>query len=138
MAWVNLLDVIYPVGSIYWSTLTASPAETIGGSWSQFTGTYLKCEASPGTTGGTLEHSHTLSSKGGACIDVGANSSFSAIIVAHKPGAVQFTPQYKRYWNASGGTASEDFKTTVALTGETDSTGLQPPFTTVCAWKRIA
>lgn len=33
MSWTNLLEIIYPVGSIYCSTLTTSPAELLGGSW---------------------------------------------------------------------------------------------------------
>lgn len=33
MAYVNLLEVVYPVGSIYLTTLDVSPAETIGGTW---------------------------------------------------------------------------------------------------------
>lgn len=32
---VNLLDIIYPVGSIYFSTSGISPASSIGGTWTQ-------------------------------------------------------------------------------------------------------
>lgn len=32
---VNLLDIIYPVGSIYMSTNNISPASSIGGTWTQ-------------------------------------------------------------------------------------------------------
>lgn len=32
---VNLLDIIYPVGSMYFSTSNASPASTVGGTWEQ-------------------------------------------------------------------------------------------------------
>lgn len=32
--WVNLLDLIYSVGSLYFSTSEISPAEIIGGTWS--------------------------------------------------------------------------------------------------------
>lgn len=35
MSWTNLLDIIYPVGSIYCSTLATSPAELLGGSWTK-------------------------------------------------------------------------------------------------------
>lgn len=38
MAYVNLLEVVYPVGSIYMTTLDTSPAETIGGTWTQLSG----------------------------------------------------------------------------------------------------
>ena len=32
---VNLLDIIYPVGSIYISANATSPADSIGGTWEQ-------------------------------------------------------------------------------------------------------
>lgn len=32
---VNLIDVIYPVGSIYITTNATSPADSIGGTWTQ-------------------------------------------------------------------------------------------------------
>lgn len=35
MAWVNLLDVVYPVGSLYFTNNTTSPAAIIGGSWTR-------------------------------------------------------------------------------------------------------
>ena len=35
MAWVDIRNVIYPVGSIYFNTIGVSPSETIGGTWTQ-------------------------------------------------------------------------------------------------------
>lgn len=32
---VNLLDIIYPVGSMYFSTSSVSPASSVGGTWTQ-------------------------------------------------------------------------------------------------------
>lgn len=33
MGWINLLDIVYPVGSIYISVVDKSPAEIVGGTW---------------------------------------------------------------------------------------------------------
>lgn len=79
----NILNSIYPVGSIYISTNAASPADLFGGTWAQIKGRFLlstgspddntntfwgtdltsdgtnKFSAAPGTTGG--ESRHTLS-----------------------------------------------------------------------------
>lgn len=33
MAWINLLDIIYPVGSVYISVNNTSPASIVGGTW---------------------------------------------------------------------------------------------------------
>lgn len=32
---VNLLDIVYPVGSMYFSTSSVSPVNTVGGTWEQ-------------------------------------------------------------------------------------------------------
>lgn len=38
MAFINLGQVIYPIGAIYASTNSTSPANLFGGTWSQITG----------------------------------------------------------------------------------------------------
>lgn len=50
-SFVNLLDIVYPVGSIYISMNSESPASTVGGVWTQVTDRYLK--ATDGTVGET-------------------------------------------------------------------------------------
>jgi microcystin-dependent protein len=58
----NLINIIYPVGSIYMSVNNVSPATFLGGTWEQIQDTFLWCAGSKhaaGTTGG--EESHTLS-----------------------------------------------------------------------------
>lgn len=56
--WVNLLDVLYPVGSLYFSTASTSPASIIGGSWTQVKGAVIAAYGSNGYTlknyGGSL------------------------------------------------------------------------------------
>ena len=48
MAWINLLEAIYPVGSIYFSALDVSPASSVGGTWSKLTGGLLGLDGSEG------------------------------------------------------------------------------------------
>ena len=39
---INILDVIYPVGSYYFTSEAVSPAASVGGSWEQIEeGTFL-------------------------------------------------------------------------------------------------
>ena len=52
MAYVNLGQVMYPVGAIYQSWSATSPASLFGGSWSQITEKFLYCANSAGGTGG--------------------------------------------------------------------------------------
>lgn len=56
MAFTNLLEVVYPVGSIYISTLSTSPAEIIGGTWVQLTDAVLRAAEEVGYIG---EDTHT-------------------------------------------------------------------------------
>lgn len=57
--WVNLFDILYPVGSIYLNRSSTSPASTIGGSWAQIKGACLAATgsngfAASGSFGGTF------------------------------------------------------------------------------------
>jgi hypothetical protein len=60
MAWINFLEFVYPVGSVYFSTINTSPASVIGGTWSQLTGGMLGLAgsegvASAGSDGGSIK-----------------------------------------------------------------------------------
>ena len=42
-SWMNLMDIIYPVNSIYLSASNVSPADIIGGSWRRLENALLAC-----------------------------------------------------------------------------------------------
>lgn len=57
--WRNILDFFYPVNSVYMSTSSESPAEVLGGTWTQKTGGLLALAGTSGyaaanATGGSL------------------------------------------------------------------------------------
>ena len=56
---VNLLDIIYPVGSVYITFSNVSPATSIGGIWSQITNKVLRA-ANDTNTGGSDTQSHNF------------------------------------------------------------------------------
>ena len=59
---INLLDIIYPIGSFYFSSVNNSPSSIIGGTWEKIEGRFLLASGEnyiSGTTGG--EATHTLS-----------------------------------------------------------------------------
>ena len=55
---VNLLDIVYPVGSIYQSMSATSPADFIGGTWTKIK-TFLYGADTAQETGGEAEHTLT-------------------------------------------------------------------------------
>ena len=60
----DLTDVIYPVGSIYISTSSTSPATLFGGTWEELKGRFLlgrDTGYAAGSTGGEAEHTLVLS-----------------------------------------------------------------------------
>lgn len=48
MAWINLLECIYPVGSVYLSIEPVSPASIVGGTWSKKETGCLACAGASG------------------------------------------------------------------------------------------
>lgn len=42
MVWINILETFYPVGSIYISTVSTSPANFIGGTWTAISGAVIR------------------------------------------------------------------------------------------------
>jgi hypothetical protein len=51
---VNLLDIIYPVGSMYFSVSDVSPVDNVGGTWTQIQGAVLAASGSDYSTVGNF------------------------------------------------------------------------------------
>lgn len=113
-SFVNLLDIIYPIGSIYYAYGAAtSPASTVGGTWSRIADTFLwftSDDAALGETGG--EKTHTLT----------VNEMPSHNHKATTKGSVGGSTQLNKYtdqWGASSldSSASMDSRVTWATGG---------------------
>ena len=55
---INLLEVVYPVGSYYITTSSTSPAAFFGGTWEQIEDQFLYNTTVSGSTGGSKTHDH--------------------------------------------------------------------------------
>ena len=57
--WYTLLNLIYPIGSIYISYTSTSPGSRFGGTWAAITGRFIYANAGT-STGGSNSHKITI------------------------------------------------------------------------------
>ena len=135
--WVNLLDVIYPVGSIYISNSSTSPSSVVGGTWVQVSGYYLYTANTNGTGGAsTVTHSH-------------ARGTYTAAIAIDHLGSgyTQYSPGTSPNWNPSFASPSSHIDSSAPtinegtlILGESASTtiNIAPKYKAVFCWYRTA
>lgn len=139
--YVSILNLIYPVGSIYMSVNSADPGEIIGGTWERIKDRFLLSAGdtyAAGNTGGSAKatlpsHTHTFGSGGyqmwGAKIGTGST----------EPGN-QISGDAK-YYAAAKGKSTSNYKwlENVDSKGVSDvSQANMPPYLAVYVWKRIS
>lgn len=124
---VNLMDIVYPVGSIYQSMNATSPASSIGGTWTQLK-TFLYGADTANQTGGEATHTLTVNEMPSHVHDViiniqhvdGASVSMESLTSGLQLGG------RRRYFdstsNVGGGKAHNNL----------------PPYTTCFIWYRTA
>lgn len=83
----NILDLIYPVGTIYRSVNITSPSSLFGGTWERIKGFYLYCEDSDTNAGGTFGSFYTE----------------NTVLTAAQSGLPSHSHQIKGYHNVPGG-----------------------------------
>ena len=137
--WVNLMDIIYPVGSVYSSYTSTSPASRFGGTWTPITGVFPYFNAGTGT-GGSSSHTHGLSD-GAAMIDLWHYNGDR--VVFHKNDASKTfsgkaTASLYLIGNESGVASESPSGHATQLRGSTNSASNMPPYQTLYAWRRTA
>lgn len=139
----EIWSTVYPVGSIYWSWSTTSPASLFGGTWTQLKDRFLlPSNGTVGTNSGSgtinIQHSHgsgSLSANGGSIND-------RADTYGYEP--TGGNTSYPSGYGAGGGLpgfSHTNHATTIS--GSTDNGGstsisIWPPHTYVRAWRRTA
>jgi len=126
---VSLVDMIYPIGSIYMSVNNVNPSTLFGGTWEQIKDKFLLSAGDTytlGSTGGSATHNLTLSQlPSGTTLTakIGANA-WSLGIWSNKG---QTTSEWSAQIQGQNGTPTG---------GEAFSK--MPPFLAVNIWKRTA
>ena len=132
----ELLDIMYPVGSIYFSVNSTNPANLFGGTWTQIKDRFLLCWGSSyanGATGGEATHTLTSSEMPShnhtmrVVKDVAGTSSDGGLPKANNS-------QGNNYGWSSWGPASGD--NAINNTGGSGAHNNMPPYLAVCVWKR--
>lgn len=142
---VNLLDIVYPVDSVYISFNETSPSDIVGGTWTPIIDEFLYSSSKygVGNTGGSTTHNHILGNHGGAQIEhmrennwLNVMYNYTSEVQFSNPAMVQSAIQ-----GVASNTASPQLSTysAVALKGRTDDNGTYlPPFICVRMYRRTA
>ena len=147
---VNLMDIIYPVGSIYQSMNATSPASTVGGTWTQLK-TFLYGSTTSKQTGGEATHTLTVNempshdhsgSTGGAGDHY--HSIDGRIIAWYGPGGGNVLQGNGNYFGSVGSFGGQFTSTagnhthTISSNGGGAAHNNLPPYTTCFIWYRTA
>lgn len=101
---VNLLDIVYPVGSIYQSMSATSPADFIGGTWTKIK-TFLYGADTANQTGGEATHTLTVNEMPAHCHGINLHYADNS---GKNTGHTSYWGRYgsSGYWTASTGGGS--------------------------------
>lgn len=135
------LDTVYPIGSVYISVNSTSPASLFGGTWEKISGKFLlgiSDNNELGDTGGNATHNHnagTLNAK----IGFQSDDSGESLRMKYATSQNFNSPEYITY---TLGTIkhNEGFwaSNRTEVDGATDSANNLPPYIKVAIWKRTA
>lgn len=130
-----LISKIYPVGAIYMSVNSTSPATLFGGTWVQIKDTFLLAAGttySAGATGGSATNTHHHYSSVG--FD-GSNAYFTQAADSNNVGSRVVTT-YGTHISASANYSTS--KTLRENTTYVETINIMPPYLAVYVWKRTA
>lgn len=159
----DYLEFMYPVGSIYMSVNTTSPAVLFGGTWEKIEGKFLLGSSSSheiGSTGGVESNSYTPSGTVGNhtltvneipahnhpmpdlytnfTIGAGAGTSVRAVTVSDSPETTYNPSNFKLLNNGTTGNKGGGQAHNHGFTGSATTFNNMPPYLTVNVWKRTA
>ena len=133
----NIVDLVYPIGSIYMSVNSTSPAQLFGGTWEAISDRFLLAAGTTykaGATGGAASQSiaaHTHRSP------AARNGNYVGFTTT---GASSASGNIKNIYYASGKSGGAYNGVTVYNTGSAGAATVQtmPPYLAVYVWKRTA
>lgn len=139
----TLLDLLHPIGSIYMSAESTSPADLFGGTWERLVNRFLIGAGDTyelGEEGGAKSHTHgSLNLNNGSLEAMIGSANGDATKLGYTPGNWNATDV--PYWEIQCGTAIRGTEATAhntAVRGVTASGSHIPPYVAINIWKRTA
>lgn len=130
----NIVDIIYPVGSVYMSVNDVDPSVIFGGVWEKIQNKFLLSSGDSyanGSTGGNTSHAHGVSSA-----YVLANASGNQFRFVEKSVPGWYSNGYRNFASTAVSDAWQYYGW--SLGGSTDNGSSMPPYLVVNMWKRTA
>lgn len=132
----DVIQKVYPVGSIYMSVSNAPPSELFGfGEWEQLKDTFLLCAGDSyngGSTGGEAEHTLAINEMPSHSHQIKTDMNVDAYNIEW-PAWTEWTTGWTQQANTPDAPP-----TYVTYTGGGEAHNNMPPYITVFAWKRVA
>ena len=137
----DMLSRIYPVGSIYMSVTSASPADLFGGTWERIKDRFLLASGdtySAGSTGGEANHTLTVNEMPSHHHTIRVFASAESVMGTTLRDAQQGKPLSARQTEYSATSSSQNYEQHIGDTGNSKPHNNMPPYLTVYIWKRVA
>lgn len=136
----GVLDLVHPIGSIYWSTVDTNPSGLFGGTWEQIKDTFILAAGdtyAAGTTGGEAKHTLTLDEM---------PSHYHCVFGSRGEDVGDDKDDFVRTWTVEGTSHPYAVRTTTdpADYGRSSTNGggqahnNMPPYLVAYCWKRTA
>ena len=135
MAFTNLALTMYPVGSLYFSSLPESPAKCFGGTWTQLDDNkFLLPSNSFGQTGGSDTHTHAHK------LQAAFNSNHASILWRYSRTASTWYANWYMRMPEDGyePTSDTDQNYAADIIGSINNASNVPAYRTVYCWYRVS
>ena len=136
----DILNAVYPVGSIYMSVNNTSPESFIGGTWVALQDRFLIGAGNSyanGATGGEAEHTLTESELPSHNHNMTRGGRPLTLYTEESPSDMVFTQGFSGVSNGWWSVTNKNVDT-IASTGEGVAHNNLPPYLAVYMWKRTA